>query len=102
MTVTVQQLNDKNTVQIAISQQFDYSLHQKFRDAYRNQQRSGTTFRINLSRATYMDSSALGMILLLKEHADKLTGSVVIEQPNDAVRKILAIANFNHFVTIEG
>ena len=58
-------------------------------------------FNLELSKATYMDSSALGMILLLKEHADKIGGNVVISQPNDAVLKTLQIANFDQFVTIK-
>lgn len=101
MAVSVQNSADSKQVTISVSQQFDYSLHQAFRDAYRNVKAAGTTFKVDLSRATYMDSSALGMILLLKEHADKLGGNVVISKPNESVHKILTIANFDQFVTIE-
>ena len=41
-------------------------LHQSFRDAYRNVDVPGTIFKVDLSKATYMDSSALGMILAAK------------------------------------
>lgn len=101
MAISVQSNSEAKKVTINISQQFDYSLHQSFRDAYRNTNQAGTTFTLNLSQATYMDSSALGMILLLKEHAEKIGGRVVIEKPNESVRKILTIANFDQFVTIE-
>lgn len=84
-----------------VSQQFDYSVHQAFRDAYRNVSAVGCFFVVDLSKATYMDSSALGMILLLKEHAEKLGGKVTISKPNESVYKILTIANFDQFVTIE-
>ncbi len=48
-----------------------------------------------------MDSSALGMILLLKDHADNLGGQVIIKKPSDTVNKILEIAQFHRLVTIE-
>lgn len=100
MSITVQKSGDKS-VNIIVSQQFDYSLHQSFREAYRDVSTSGVTFKVDLSKATYMDSSALGMILLLKEHAEKLGGRVIIAKPNESVLKILTIANFDQFVTIE-
>ncbi|MGH1462017.1 MAG: STAS domain-containing protein [Neptuniibacter sp.] len=93
--------DDGKKVNIIVSSQFDYSLHQVFRDTYRDVTQTGVTFRVDLSKSTYMDSSALGMILLLKEHADKLGGRVVISRPNESVLKILTIANFDKFVTIE-
>jgi anti-anti-sigma factor len=101
MSVTVNNSDDRRTVTISVTSHFDYSLHQAFRDAYRNVSNSGVTFRVDLAKSTYMDSSALGMILLLKEHADKLGGQVVIAKPNDSVLKILSIANFDKFVKIE-
>lgn len=101
MSVTVRTSDDNRQVRIVVSQQFDYSLHQAFRDAYRSVQQSGVTFTVDLANATYMDSSALGMILLLKEHAEKLGGRVVLAKPNASVHKILTIANFDQFVTIE-
>lgn len=101
MSVTVQSTNESKAVHIMVSEQFDYSQHQSFRDAYRNENRQGVTFQVDLSKAKYMDSSALGMILLLKEHADELSGKVVLQKPNESVYKILMIANFDHFVKIE-
>jgi len=100
MAISVQKAGN-NTINIVVTQQFDYSLHQAFRDAYRNEAEPNVTFRVDLSKATYMDSSALGMILLLKEHAEKKGGKVVISKPNESVYKILKIANFDQFVTIE-
>jgi len=93
--------DDKKRVSIEVSERFDYSLHQQFRDSYKDADSEGVSFELDLSRADYMDSSALGMILLLKEHADKCRGSVTITRPNEAVRKILDIANFSRFVSIQ-
>ena len=101
MSISVVPDANSKTTQIVVSNQFDFSLHQTFRDAYRTVSTPGAVFIVDLARATYMDSSALGMILLLKEHADKLSGKVIISSPNESVLKILKIANFDQFVTIQ-
>ncbi len=92
---------DKKNVSIIVENHFDFSLHQKFRDAYAECNNTGTVFSLELAKTTYMDSSALGMILLLKDHAEKVGGSVVIKKPNETVFKILEIAQFHRLMTIE-
>ena len=47
-----------------------------------------------------MDSSALGMLLLLREHAKCRGGSVFIERPSEQVDSILKVANFEQLFTI--
>ena len=101
MTISVSSNSANNEVNILVTDKFDYSLYQSFRDAYSGVKNQGTKFVVDLSRANYMDSSALGMILLLKEHADQHCGVVIITKPNDSVHKILMIANFEQLETIE-
>ena len=91
-----------NRDHVSISDRFDFSLHQEFRASYRDVNDGGTQFELDLRNASYMDSSALGMILLLKDHAEALGGALIIRKPNEAIRKILDIAKFDRFVTIEG
>ncbi|NMP31382.1 STAS domain-containing protein [Thalassotalea sp. M1531] len=86
---------------IAIDDRFDFSLHQLFRDSYSGAEETGTVFTLDLSKTSYMDSSALGMILLLKDHAEKVSGKVIIKNPSDSVAKILEIAQFHRLMTIE-
>ncbi|WDE03028.1 STAS domain-containing protein [Thalassomonas viridans] len=92
---------DNQNVSISIEDRFDFSLHQKFRESYADCDTNGTVFTLNLDKTSYMDSSALGMILLLKDHADKISGKVIINKPNETVNKILEIAQFHRLLTIE-
>jgi len=101
MTIQATTLADNKGIKISINERFDFSLHQQFRDTYQNCNDNGAEFTLDLSNTTYMDSSALGMILLLKDHADKLSGKVVISKPNEAVNKILEIAQFHRLMPIE-
>ena len=87
-------------VTIVVTGRFDFSLHRDFRDTYR--ERTGArAYTVDLSRVDYMDSSALGMLLLLREHASSGKGQVVLRQPPPAIRKVLAIANFDKLFPIE-
>lgn len=101
MTVSKIISDSKSEVIISIADRFDFSLHQVFKDTYASATSAGMAFILDLSKTTYMDSSALGMILLLKEHAEKLSGSIVIRKPSPSVAKILDIAQFHKLMTIE-
>lgn len=87
-------------VTLCVKERFDFSLHQLFRESYIKCEEPNSVFNLDLSKTTYMDSSALGMILLLKEHADKLLGKVIIYKPNDSVSKILEIAQFHRLMDV--
>jgi anti-anti-sigma factor len=101
MTVKKQISEDKKSIEISIEGRFDFSLHQLFRDAYVDSKDKGSMFKLCLSETSYMDSSALGMILLLKDHAESLSGKVIISKPSESVNQILEIAQFHRLLTIE-
>lgn len=91
--------NGKELV-LEIKGQFDFALHKPFRQAYRG--RDGLdTYRVDLGRAEYMDSSALGMLLLLREHAVSQGARVVLCNCQEEVERILQIANFQQLFEIE-
>jgi anti-anti-sigma factor len=93
--------DDGKKVQINISGRFDYKLSQEFRDTYRQiPGQEGVAYYVNLSEADYMDSSALGMLLLLREHAKCRGGTVYIEKPSEQINNILKVANFEQLFTI--
>ena len=101
MTINKAVAENKRDITISIHDRFDFSLHQMFRDAYVDTTGTGAVFTLDLSQTTYMDSSALGMILLLKDHAEKVSGKVIITNPSASVAKILEIAQFHRLITIE-
>ena len=101
MSVTQEVSSDGKKVQINITGRFDYKVSQAFRDSYRRVPgQECITFYVDLSNANYMDSSALGMLLLLREHAKCRGGSVFIERPSKQIDNILKVANFEQLFTI--
>lgn len=101
MTVSSKLSTDGKQLVIAVDERFDFSLHQQFRDAYSSVTTQDLTYILDLKQTEYMDSSALGMILLLKDHVQLYAGQLIISKPSDTVRKILEIAQFQRLMTIE-
>lgn len=99
--MTLRIYKSKDQITISIEDRFDFSLHQRFKEAYSECKTQGCEIIIDLSMATYMDSSALGMILLVKDHVEKLSGKLKITNPNVTVNKTLEIAQFHRLITIE-
>lgn len=101
MSVSTNFSEENKQMIIMIDDRFDFSLHQQFRDSYSQCVDKNLNYILDLSRTKYMDSSALGMILLLKDFAEMHASKLVIRKPNETVNKILEIAQFHRLMTIE-
>ncbi|NSL56404.1 STAS domain-containing protein [Uliginosibacterium aquaticum] len=101
MGLTVTRSPDGKIITLAIQGQFQFALHREFRDAYLGVTQPGCEFDVNLAATDYMDSSALGMLLLLKEHANQYGSRVVLVSPSSAIRRVLEIASFEQLFAIK-
>lgn len=81
---------------------FDFNVHRAFKEAYDPflQQNGINSLEIDLGEVEYLDSSALGMLLLVRERAESAGKHVVLLHPNQTVAQILEIANFRKLFTI--
>jgi anti-anti-sigma factor len=94
--VQVSESDSGTQVRITLTGRFDFSVHKEFRDAYINLPKGpGLSYALDLSRTEYMDSSALGMVLLLRDHAGGDKARIKILNARPDVEKILRIANFD-------
>ena len=89
-----------DSVDIKITGRFDFNAHHDFRNIYRNE-KSDATYVIDMSGTEYIDSSALGMLLLLREHAGNESAKISISGCNDDIKKIFAISNFEKLFSIK-
>lgn len=83
-----------NKVTIHVKGRFDFAAHQEFLGAYKSLPKGEKHFVVDLSGTDYMDSSAMGMLLQLREHGDK-SKPIELVNGNDGIREILRIANFD-------
>jgi anti-anti-sigma factor len=100
MALLAQESANGKQLTLKIDGRFDFNLHKEFRRAYEQARQPGIQYIVDMSRTEYLDSSALGMLLLLREHAGGDRADVQIVQCNPAIRKILATANFHQLFTI--
>lgn len=91
--MTISASSDGQTQEIKISGRFDFSVQSEFRQAYENTPPSNL-FVLDFSEAEYMDSSALGMLLLLRDYAGGEDARIEIKNPRPEIRNILEISNF--------
>ena len=101
MTVSVAVSEDGKSVNLRVDGRFDFSVHNEFRKAYKDLALTNVTYIVDLSKTDYMDSSALGMLLLLKEYAETDASRVKITNANDDIREILFIASFDKLFMLE-
>ena len=101
MTISAKLSNTENELVINVAGRFDFSAHQDFRSAYEDIGTSPNSYAIDMTDATYLDSSALGMLLLLRDHAGGDEALIKIVNCNEDVKKILVISNFGRLFTIQ-
>ncbi|MDJ0779271.1 MAG: STAS domain-containing protein [Gammaproteobacteria bacterium] len=89
-----------NQVTIAVAGKFDFQLYDEFRSSYADTAGSGVRYVVDLADTEYLDSSALGMLLLLREHAGGEASDIEISQASPEVKKILDVANFGKLFKI--
>jgi HptB-dependent secretion and biofilm anti anti-sigma factor len=98
MRILKSKSNDGKELTITLPEKFDFQLHAEFREAYENKEIK--KFVLDMNKTQYMDSSALGMLLQLKEHIDHQNGDISIKNANNNIKQIMQIAHFDKLFTM--
>lgn len=85
---------------IEVTGRFDFSLHREFRQAYADTVDRGAEVIVDLKGVEYVDSSALGMLLLLREYMGDDSAKISLANPSGDVRSILEVSNFEKLFKI--
>jgi anti-anti-sigma factor len=91
-----------NERSLQIPERFDFGYHKEFTDQYQSilATDSVSDIALDFSRVNYLDSSALGMMVLFQKKAKGLNINVRIRGAKDSAREILQIANFDRLFDI--
>ena len=100
MTVGIQQNPENNELMIKVSGRFDFGVHQDFRRASEMVVGSIKSVVIDLQGTDYVDSSALGMLLVLRDKLGENKQAIKIVNAKPEVKKILQIASFDKLFTM--
>ncbi len=101
MSITSNISNDGKELVISIVGRFDFSSLQNFRNSYENEEIHPEKYIVDLKESDYLDSSALGMLLALRDHAGGDDANIKIINCSPDVKKILLITKLNELFSIE-
>lgn len=89
---------------LSLNGRFDFHSHRDFRTAYEGALGDAAVreIAIDFKQVDYLDSSALGMLLLLREKAEAASKSVSLVGLHGMVKQVLEIANFGKLFTVHG
>jgi len=100
MSIEVQFDSGSKQLTIRIVGRFDFGAHQEFRKVSENEAKEALAITIDLGRTEYIDSSALGMLLVLRDRVGDSKSAIKIINARPEVKKILQIANFDKLFTL--
>lgn len=81
---------------------FDFGSYRQFRDTYEPalEDPKISAIVVDLSDVQYIDSAALGVLLLLRDKATAAGKKVSLANPKGTVKEVLEIANFSKLFQI--
>lgn len=86
---------------IALQGRFDFNAHRDFRLAVEEAMKAeATVVQVDLAEVDYLDSSALGMLLMLRDKARSGNRHVELANVRGSVQQVIEIANFGKLFTI--
>lgn len=100
MQITHELANGRMTLKL--NGRFDFHSHRTFREAYEKAllEDGVRELEINLNGVDYLDSSALGMLLLLREKTAAGGRQVALSGLQGTVKQVLDVANFSKLFAI--
>lgn len=101
MSVSTDYKEKEHELIIHINGRFDFRALHDFRDSYEKTGHSVNKYIIDLENSDYLDSSALGMLLTLRDYAGGDNANIqIINTPAD-IKRILYITKLDSLFNIE-
>ncbi len=95
--------HEEGFFEIQLPQTFDFESHKEFRKSIKDAMNSTPSMlSLNFTKVEYLDSSALGMLMLAKHETDAMKcGIKIINLKDGHARKVLELVKFDQIFTIE-
>lgn len=86
-----------DTSVICLDGRFVFTSHAGFREAYEQvlARHETRVIQLDMDKVEYLDSSALGMMLLLKDKSEAMGKNIQIRRATGVARQVLEVANFH-------
>ncbi len=95
MSIQVSMQGNKAT--IILCEQFDHKVTHEFQESYNKalEQNGMEEMDVDFTKVAFLNSFALGLLLILRDKAEKLDVAINLVNSQGAVRRMLEIANFD-------
>ena len=100
MAISARYIEESNEAIMCIDGVLDFDGVMEFRDTYGQPEWPTAAVTVDLTDCQYLDSAALGALLLMKSTLAKADGEIVIKIGDSEVVKILAAVHFEKKFTI--
>ncbi|VAW75517.1 hypothetical protein MNBD_GAMMA12-1923 [hydrothermal vent metagenome] len=101
MAITINLDETNKFVMVSIVGRFDYSLHEEFKNVLDyTKSNSYVKYVIDLGQVDEIDSSAIGMILLLKDMAGGKQSNVELRHIRPTIKEELEVAQIYKLVNV--
>jgi anti-anti-sigma factor len=86
---------------IVLQGRFDFNAHREFRESVEQAVKEPAgAIQVDLAGVDYLDSSALGMLLMLRDKAKGASKEVVLANARGSVKQVIDIANFGKLFSL--
>jgi HptB-dependent secretion and biofilm anti anti-sigma factor len=93
---------DDDDARVSISGEFTFTDHIAFKAiAIRLFKRLGKPIVIDLAKLEFIDSAGLGMLLIIRDEADKGGRRLILRGPCGQVRRMFDVTKFDTLFTVE-
>lgn len=89
-------------MRIGLQETLGFKDHQEFRRLLSEVlQRKPSRVKVDLSALAMVDSAGLGLLVILNERVKQAGGGVTLSRPNQDVKRLLAIVEFDKLFAID-
>jgi anti-anti-sigma factor len=99
LPVITRTTEDGRVLTISVVGSFSVEVQEDFRASYENS--AAEKYIIDLEQTEYMDSSALGMLLMMREQVGGDDAVILLQNCGQDIKVILNVANFQALFTID-
>lgn len=94
---------DGNRARLVLNGRFDFNSHAVFNQATDSllKESAISELEVDFEQVKYIDSSAMGMLLLLKERAKGTSKSITLVNCKGSVAQVFELSNFRRLFTIK-
>jgi anti-anti-sigma factor len=87
---------------VSLSGEFTFTDHVAFKAiSVRLFERQGQPIIIDLARLEFIDSAGLGMLLIVRDEADKAHRGLILRSPCGQVKRMFDVTKFDTLFTVE-